>query len=164
MALTTWDGNTVTTKLDPLTMSMPEPADEDYFWKKMGTIVQRLRPQNPIAPIQRQALSAPPPPQRPMTNLPRERMAEPAPSAGRDYASVTPRSLGRFQMNQTGNWGTFVNPADIPAGLQDTIMGGFYGEPGNWDTSNPSILGPMQWRGRGAQAAASAPMSISWPR
>lgn len=59
---------------------------------------------------------------------------------------VTPRSLGRFQMNQFGNWGTFVDPLDIPAGLQDKIMGGFYGGTGNWDSSNPSIMGPQQWR------------------
>jgi hypothetical protein len=48
-------------------------------------------------------------------------------------------------MNQQGNWGTFVDPADIPANLQHSIMGGMYGSPGNWDTSNPSITGPQQW-------------------
>lgn len=64
----------------------------------------------------------------------------------RNPASVTPRQLGRFQMNHTGNWGTMVDPADIPAGLQDQIMGGFYGLSTNWDSSNPSIMGPQQWR------------------
>jgi hypothetical protein len=62
-----------------------------------------------------------------------------------DPNSTTPRSLGRFQMDQQGNWGTFVDPADIPAGLQDKIMGGQYGSPGNWNMSNPSIAGPQQW-------------------
>jgi hypothetical protein len=61
-------------------------------------------------------------------------------------ADMTPAALGRFQMNHTGNWGTFVDPANIPAHLQDSIMGGFYGQAGNWDTSNPSIMGPQQWK------------------
>jgi hypothetical protein len=76
--------------------------------------------------------------------------AAPTPTTGAGgltgAAGVTPRSLGRHQMNHMGNWGTFVDPADIPAGLQDTIMGGFYGQAGNWDSSNPSILGPQQWK------------------
>lgn len=56
----------------------------------------------------------------------------------------TPGQFGRLMMNQTGNWGTFVDPADIPAGLQGTIMGGMYGQGTNWDTTNPNIMGPQQ--------------------
>lgn len=56
----------------------------------------------------------------------------------------TPSQFGRWMMNHTGNWGTFVDPADIPASLQGTIMGGMYGQGTNWDTSNPSIMGPQQ--------------------
>lgn len=57
----------------------------------------------------------------------------------------TPEAYGRFQMNNQGGWGTFVDPARIPAHLQGTIMGGFYGSGQNWDTSNPSITGPQQF-------------------
>ena len=39
----------------------------------------------------------------------------------------TPGDFGAMRMNQTGNWGTFVDPANIPANLQDKIMGGMYG-------------------------------------
>ena len=60
-----------------------------------------------------------------------------------DYGP-TPASFGRLQMNHTGNWGTFVDPANIPVGLQDKIMGGMYGGSTNWDSSNPSITGPQQ--------------------
>ncbi len=67
-----------------------------------------------------------------------------APVKRPDYGP-TPASFGRLQMNHTGNWGTFVDPANIPVGLQDKIMGGMYGQSTNWDSSNPSIMGPQQF-------------------
>lgn len=89
----------------------------------------------------------------------------------RDLANAKPSQFGRWQMNHTGNWGTFVDPANIPASLQGTIMGGMYGQAGNWDSSNPSITGPQQWNtgkytknasgaGSGGPGASSA--SIGW--
>jgi hypothetical protein len=56
-----------------------------------------------------------------------------------------PADFGRWMMNQTGNWGTQVDPSLIPASLQGTIMGGMYGQGTNWDTSNPNIMGPRQF-------------------
>ena len=37
-----------------------------------------------------------------------------------------PSDFGRMQANNIGDWGTYVNPADVPVALQDSIKGGFY--------------------------------------
>lgn len=62
-----------------------------------------------------------------------------------DKYGPRPKDFGRWQMGSRGGWGHFVDPANIPAGLQDKIMGGFHGEMANWDSSNPQITGPQQW-------------------
>jgi hypothetical protein len=70
----------------------------------------------------------------------------------------TPADFGRENMDKYGNWGTFVDPANIPAGLQDKIMGGQYGRTDNWDSSNPEIMGPQQWKtGKYAHLSGSGP-------
>lgn len=69
-----------------------------------------------------------------------------------------PSDFGRENMDKYGNWGTFVDPAGIPADLQDKIMGGQYGRTDNWDSANPSIMGPQQWKtGKYAHLSGSGP-------
>lgn len=52
-----------------------------------------------------------------------------------------PGDYGKFMMNQHGNWGKFVDAADIPAYAPSSVAPGFYGGLQNWDTSNPDIQG-----------------------
>ncbi len=59
--------------------------------------------------------------------------------------SAKPSDFGQMRADRYGNWGTFVDPKDIPAALQGTIMGGQYGDISNWDSSNPMITGPQQF-------------------
>lgn len=67
-----------------------------------------------------------------------------APQAEAMLAMAKPKDFGEMRADRYGNWGTFVDPANIPAALQGTIMGGQYGDISNWDSSNPMITGPQQ--------------------
>lgn len=40
--------------------------------------------------------------------------------------NAKPSDFGRMQANNIGDWGNYVNPADVPVALQDKIKGGFY--------------------------------------
>jgi hypothetical protein len=81
--------------------------------------------------------------------------AAPAPrSTGPDPNTPIRRAANaRFMMNQTGNWGDFINYADMPLGLSGVVDPGFHGGVTNWDTSNPMILGSRPY----GKHAPSAP-------
>lgn len=73
--------------------------------------------------------------------------------------AARPRDIGRYMMNQTGNWGHFVDAADVPVG--SGIQPGFYGGVTNWDTSNPMIQGHPAYGKSGIAAGGGGNYGIS---
>lgn len=138
------------------------------FFKRLAQ--RQMAGQRPVGPPQMAGGGARPP--RPPTTggPPMER-----PSQGpqvyhgeQDYGPYgpTPEQLSDgMRMNSHGQWGTFVDAAKIPAALQDKIRGGLYGGTGNWDTSNPQIMGPNQWGAANYQhsGAVSFPQGYGGP-
>lgn len=94
-------------------------------------------------------------PRRQMQALEPQRERAPAPRAAYNEMPNSATLPGaQFRMNQTGNWGNFVDATD-PRARAYGVGPGFYGGPTNWDLSNPNIQGAPAYGKTGRQSGGA---------